>query len=133
MTVFKRFEYLVDQELEGKELNQSDYQLLHGNPKKWRDCLVAKLQDLDVQFTSRRADSLSSDIPGARIAYENWRKKAVLYKRVLVDRLQEMNRTVSSNNVIQHDDKFFEILSELKIIRTLLEARNNPKTDTPTP
>jgi hypothetical protein len=117
---------IVERELKGLELTESESQMLHGDLDKWKQELVVKLQDIERQFTSRRADSIQKSTREARIEYELWRKSAIGRKLAIVSRLQDINLLRKNRNVLEHeqgDAVLSNILSELKQIKVLLEQK----------
>jgi hypothetical protein len=117
------FNELVGCDLRGVPLAEYDLQQLFGNPQKWRDRLVEKLQDIDKQLTSRRGESIKAGTRDARLAYEDWKKGAVAYKLAIVSRLTEIKRILKERNISEFGDRnevFYSILEELREIRALL-------------
>ena len=114
-------EKIVAKDLKGEPLNEAEKQRLEGNPTRWRDILVASLQDVDTQLARRRADWMADRTQEKKIAYENWKRGAVGYKLAVLGRLREVKAIKRAKEEPDRESTLVMILEELKSIRKFIE------------
>jgi hypothetical protein len=106
---------MVEDNLKDKRLER-DHTALRADPTRWRNSLVARLEDVNAQLTSRaaeletkRAECLAMGEGGkqpfytAKAGYLTWKGSAVCYKQRLERRLREVKVLLKSDNVAESE------------------------------
>jgi len=117
------FQKYLELDLKG-QLSPDDpgFAILEEDLQLWRDSLVAKAQELDRQFTERRAASLLDRSRLARINYESWRKSACGYKEIISSRLRDVKAWLKEQNQEEHGNTYQTTNLLLEKIVVLLES-----------
>jgi hypothetical protein len=128
---------IVEKEMDNQEaLSESEYQKLLGNVDLWKQILSEKVAALDTSFANNKAESFldcakfkngSQEMKDRRNQYEEWKARAVGYKRVLLKKLQEVKliqkqRNIDDRKERPHSEILEEILSVLKSFRKKLPS-----------
>ena len=92
------FRNLVRRELVGA-LSYEEVDALESDPELWRDELVLALQELDRQFTAKRAEAPVAQLhPTAyrkyKSEYQTWKSEAAARKAKICERLRDVKSLV---------------------------------------
>lgn len=98
------FESLVMRELKDEEVSQSEQDMLYARPDEWRQVLSAKVREVDLQMTERKARLTAENKP----EYDDWRTAAMRFKMHLIGRLQEV-KTIQ----IRHEESKHRPVAEI--------------------
>lgn len=120
------FRELVQRDVKGI-VTKEEAEFLHANLPAWRAVLVGMEQDLQVQFSNRKADSFED--PSIRPEYEDWKATANGFKRALGNKLRDVNRLMKASGLLAHPENQREKMITLleKILERLDELNNTMK------
>ena len=116
------FAKIVEKDLTNDAVTEFERQALFAKPEEWRRELVSKLQGVDSQLTKRRSESLDKGTKEARLEYEEWKKRCVSFKRLIVARLMEVKEICKTKGQVEYAEaKGSGELSNKQLLQGILD------------